>query len=146
MRVLRRAHARGVALVAEAEIRRERVAADLRPLGEAALRAHRRVGDEVHLHLGVGRDDRADVASLDDDVAVVAELALALAHHFAHGRMPRDDRHHPVDLRAADRRGDVGAGDEDAAVALEGDRVLAREFAEALAVGEVEGRASARAT
>ena len=87
-------HARGVALVAQAEVGRERVAADLRPLGEAALRAHRGIGDEIHLHLGVGRDDGADVASLDDDVALVTELALPLAHHLAHGRMARDDRHH----------------------------------------------------
>ena len=58
------------------------------------------VGDEIDLHLGVRRDDRADVASLDHDVAVAPELALPLAHHLAHGRMARDDRNHPVDAVA----------------------------------------------
>ena len=123
--------------------RRRSVASASPPIsGRSARRRCARtagIGDEIHLHLRVGRDDGADVASLDDDVALVTELALALAHHLAHRRVARDDRHHPVDLRAADRRGDVGAGDEDAAVALEGDRVLARELAEAVAVGEVEG-------
>ena len=74
-------------------------------------RAHLGVGDEVDLHLGVGRDDGADVAALDHDVAVAAELALPLAHHLAHLGVPRDDRHHPVDPRLPDRGGHVGAGD-----------------------------------
>ena len=52
--------------------------------------------------------------------------------------MPRDDRHHPVDLRATDRGSDVGSGDEDTTVGLEGDGILACEPAEALSVGEVE--------
>ena len=72
--------------LAHAQVGRERVAADLGPFREPALRAHLRIGDEVDLHLRVGRDDGADVASLDDDVAVVAELALALAHDLAHLR------------------------------------------------------------
>ena len=109
--------------------RRRSVASASPPIsGRSARRRCARtfgIGDEIDLHLRVGRDDGADVASLDDDVAVVTELALALAHDLAHLRMARDDRHHPVDLRAADRGGDVGAGDEDAAVVLEGDRVLA---------------------
>src|SRR5205823_4961960 len=58
--------------------------------------------------------------------------------HLAHLWMSRDDRHHAVDLRAADRRRDVDAVDEDALLVLERDRLLARERAEALAVGEVE--------
>ena len=104
-----------------------------------------RVGDEVDLHLGVGRDDGADVAALDHDVALAAELALPLAHHLAHLRVPRDDRHHPVDARLADRGGHVGAGDEDAAAVVEGDRVLARERAERRLVAERRARAGARA-
>ena len=59
-----------------------------------------RVGLEVDLHLGVGRDDGADVAALDHDVALVPELALALAHDLAHLGMPGDDRDEPVDLGA----------------------------------------------
>ena len=81
----------------------ERVGADAGPLGDAALRALVAVGDEVHLHLGVGSDDGADVAALDHDVAVAPELALPLAHHLAHGVMARDDGDHPVDARLADR-------------------------------------------
>ena len=75
---------RGVALVAEAQVGGERVGADLGPLGGAAAGALALVGDEVDLHVGVRRDDGADVAALDHDVALVAELALALAHHLAH--------------------------------------------------------------
>ena len=37
-----------------------------------------RVRDEVDLHLGVGADDRPDVAALDDGVADVREPALML--------------------------------------------------------------------
>ena len=86
-------HPRGVALVAHPQVGRERVGADLGPLGDAAPRAHVAVGDEVDLDLGVGRDDGADVAALDHRVALVGELALALAHDLAHLRVPRDDRH-----------------------------------------------------
>ena len=100
-----------VGLVAELEVGRERVGADLGPLGLPAPRAHRGVGDEVDLHLGLRRDDGADVAALDHDVALGAELALALAHHLAHLRVARDDRHHPVDPHLADRVGDVGVVD-----------------------------------
>ena len=60
------------------------------------------IGDEIDLHLGAWRDDRADVAALDHDVPLAAELALPVAHHVAHGRMPRDDRDHPVDPGLAD--------------------------------------------
>ena len=100
------------------------------------LRADVGIGLEIDLHLGARRDDRADVAALDHDVALRGELTLPLAHHLAHLVVARDDRDHPVDARLADRRGHVGAGDEDAAVLVEGDRVLARELAERLAVAE----------
>ena len=66
-------------------------------------RAHGRVGDEADLHLGVRHDDDADVAPLDHRVALSAELALPLAHHLAHLRMPGDDRDGRVDLGLADR-------------------------------------------
>ena len=87
-----RLHARRVALVAETQVGGERVGADAGPLGDAPLRTLVAVGDEEHLHLGVRSDDRADVAPLDHDVAVAAELALPLAHHLAHGVMARHDR------------------------------------------------------
>ena len=63
----------------------------------ARRRARARVGDEVDLDLGVRRDDGADVAALDHGVALVAELALALAHDLAHLGVAGDDRHHAVD-------------------------------------------------
>ena len=91
--VVGRLHPHAVGLVAQPEVGRERVGAD-RPAARPARRRARtvRIGDEVDLHLGVGRDDRADVAALDHGVALAAELALALAHHLAHLRVPRDDR------------------------------------------------------
>ena len=109
LRVLGGLHARPVRRVARPEIGRERVGADVGPLGLAPRGANRRIGLQVDLHLGVGRDDRADVAALDHDVALMAELALPLAHHLAHLVVARDDRHHAVDARLADRRRDVGA-------------------------------------
>ena len=96
-------HARGVALVAQAQVGGERVGADLRPLGQPPGRAHRAVGVQVDLDRGLRRDDGADVAALDHDVAVVGELLLARAHHLAHGRMARDDRDEAVDVGLADR-------------------------------------------
>ena len=92
-----------------------------------------------------GRDDGADVAALDHDVALGGELALALAHHLAHLGVARDDRNHPVDAHLPDRRGDVGVVDEDAAGRVEGDRVRAGELAERRPVAERRGRAAARA-
>src|SRR5213080_511271 len=82
-RVRSRLHACRVALVAEAEVGGERVGADAGPLRDAPLLALLPVGDQEHLHLGAGSDDRADVASLDHDVPVAPELALPLAHHLA---------------------------------------------------------------
>ena len=95
-----------------------------------------RVGDEIHLDLGLRRDDGADVAALDHDVALLAELPLPLAHHLAHRRVPRDDRDHPVDPRVADRRRDVGAGDPHAAVLVERDRLLPRQLGQQLGLAE----------
>ena len=61
------------------------------PLRARAARARTLVGDEVDLHLGVGRDDGADVAALDHGVPLAGELALALAHHVAHLLVAGDD-------------------------------------------------------
>ena len=96
----------------------------------------RPVGDEVDLDVGVRADDRADVAALDHRVALLRELALALPHDLAHLGMPRDDRHHAVDPRLADRGGDVGARDRHAPRLVELDAVLAREGAELVAAAE----------
>ena len=70
-------HARGVALVADAQIGCECVAADPGALCLAPPRTRRRIRVEVHLHLGVGRDDRADVAALDHDVPVLRRARAA---------------------------------------------------------------------
>ena len=97
------------------------------PLGRAAGGTDPLVGDEVHLHLRLRRDDGADVAALDDDVPLAPEGPLALTHHLPHLVVAGDDRDELVDVRLADRGGDVGAVDEDAALVVEPDRVLGRE-------------------
>src|SRR5581483_3482018 len=99
----RRLHALRVLLVAHAQVGRERIGADAGPLGAAPAGTLLAIGGEIDLHLGIRCDDGADVAALDDDVAVLAELALPFAHHFAHGRVAGNDGNHPVDARAADR-------------------------------------------
>ena len=47
------------------------------PVGHAPLRPLVAVGDEIHLHLSARRDDGADVAPLDHDVALVARAGAA---------------------------------------------------------------------
>jgi hypothetical protein len=71
-------------LVPRAQVGGERVGVQLGPLGKAAAGAHPGVGLEVDLHGCAGTTTGADVAALDDDVAVVGELPLAVAHHLAH--------------------------------------------------------------
>ena len=127
-----------IGLVAELEVGREGVRADLGPLGLPAQSANARVGLEIDLHLGLGGDDGADVPAFDHDVAIGAELALALAHHLAHLGVPRDHRHHAVDPNLADRVGDVGVVDQHPAVGGEDDGLLHRQPAEARPVAEVE--------
>ena len=60
----------------------------------AALGALARVGGQEDLHLGVGGDDRADVAALGDPVALGHQLALAL-DHAPRGRCARRRRATP---------------------------------------------------
>ena len=91
------------------------------------------------------RHDDADVAPLDHRVALLAERALALAHHLAHLLVPRDDRHGRVDLGLADLGGDVVAGDRDAAALAELDGVLVRERHERGHVAEVDAAGAAPA-
>ena len=134
--VLGRLHPLAVELVARTEVGRERVRADVGALGLAAPRADVGIGLQVDLHLGVGRDDGADVAPLDHDVPLMAELALPLAHHLAHLVVARDDGDHAVDARLPDRRGHVGARDRHAARLVEDHRVPARELPERLRLGE----------
>ena len=70
------------------------------------------VGREEHLDLGVGEDDRADVAALGHDVARLGCLALDREHggsHLGHGR---DGADVGVHLGRADLGGAVLAVDE----------------------------------
>src|SRR5438132_690731 len=131
-------HASGVALVTQSQVGCKGVTADLGPLGKPSLRTDLGFGDEVHLHLRVRGDDGADVASFDHDVALAAELTLTLAHHLANFRMPRDDRHEPVDASLADRRCHVRVVDPHAPTLVERDGELFCEYAERRAVAEVE--------
>src|SRR5206468_12202294 len=112
--VFSRLHAGAVAVVTGAEIGREGVGADVRPLGLAPLLAHLPFGDQVDLDVRVRADDGADVPAFDDGVAELGQLALPLAHHLAHLRVAGDDGNHAVDARLANRRGHVAAGDQDA--------------------------------
>ena len=85
----------------------KRVGADVGTLGLSPARTNRRVGLQVDLHLGVGRDDGADVTALDHCVPLLGELALAFSHDLAHLVVPRDDGNHAVDPRLTDHRGHV---------------------------------------
>ena len=85
-----------------------------------------------------GRDDRADVAPLDDDVPLGRELALPVPHHLAHLGVAGDGRDHAVDPDLPDRAGDVGPVDRHAPAGVEGDRVLACEPAEHRPVAEID--------
>ena len=140
-RVLGGPHVDGVLLVAEPQVGRERIGADPGPLRRAPGGASPLVRHEVNLYLSLRCHDRADVTPFDDDVALAPERALALSHHLAHLRVPRDDRDELVDVRLADRRRDVAAVDEDAAVLVEADRMLGRERSQL--VGQVERDAAA---
>ena len=89
--------------------------------GRSAVRRRARsacVRDQVDLHVGIRADDGADVAALDDGIAVGAELALALPHHLADPSVTRDRGDDAVDPRLADLLGHILPLDEDA-VALE---------------------------
>src|SRR5215211_2928438 len=137
--VFGRLHARGVALVAKPEVGGKRIAADVGPLELTPLRARLRIGIEVDLHVGVGRDDGADVAALDHRVAEVRELPLPAAHDDAHFRVPRDDRDEAVDLRLADRVGDVMPRDRHRPVLVQVDWVVVGELTESKPLLEIEG-------
>jgi hypothetical protein len=119
LRVRRRLHLRGVALVAEAEVGGESLLSDLGPVGRATTSALGCVRDEVDLHVGVRADDGADVAALDDGIAMGAELALALPHHLPDLGVARDRGDDAVDPGLPDLLRHILASDEDA-VALEG--------------------------
>src|SRR5439155_15324701 len=64
------------------------------------------------------------------------ELALALAHDRADGRVTGHDGHLSIDARLADRRGHVGAGDPHAAGVVERDGIRRRELTQGRAVAE----------
>ena len=110
----RRGRARRASSARAARRRRRRRA---RPRG--AARAPR-VGGEEDLDLGVGRDDRADVAALGHPVAVGEERALLRDERLAHGRVGRHARGglaRPRGVRIA--LGDVLAVEQHAVAELE---------------------------
>jgi hypothetical protein len=62
-------------------------------LGEAALGRGSRAGGDEQLHVGVGRDDGADVAAVEHRAALLlGEVALALEQRLADQRIDRDAR------------------------------------------------------
>ena len=69
-------------------------------------------GLEIDLEVGVGQDDRPDVAPGHDDPATLGERALALQEREAQLRDRRHGRHGHVDGGAADVVGVVGPVDE----------------------------------
>ena len=101
------------------------------------------VGDEEDLHLGLRRDDRADVAALDDGVPDRSPSARCRSRITSRTSGCRaTNGHEPVDLGAADRGRDVLAGDLDAPVEAERDRMLGGEPRERDAVLEVDAVAT----
>ena len=96
------------------------------------------VGEQKHLHLRSGRDDRADVASLDHGVTTDGERALPLAHDLAHLRMPRHGGNEPVDLGVPDGDGHVLAVELDEPVLPERNGMGSGDAGERGAVGEID--------
>src|SRR5205814_6551736 len=82
------------------------------------------VGDEVDLHVRLGRDDGADVAAFDDHAALLDELPLATAHDHAHLGVSSDHGHEAVDAGTADHVRDVSSVDPDSPDLVERDRSL----------------------
>ena len=82
-------------------------------LGGAAARALFERGFEIDLERRVGHDDVADVAPHHHDLSAQADRALLRAHHLAHRRVARRQRHLPLDLRAAQLPSDILPVDQD---------------------------------
>ena len=80
----------------------------MRGIGRPPPRALLGRGIEIDLHVGVRKDDRADVAAFHDDAAAGAHLPLAFDEHRPHARQARDGRRRAIDLRRADRARHVG--------------------------------------
>ena len=98
--------------VAAGEVGGHRLVVEVGDLLGAPLGPHLGIGGEVHLELGVGEHDRADVAALEHAAAVGRRpLALAPHHLGAHGRVGGHDADRPADLGAADLDGGVDAVD-----------------------------------
>src|SRR6185503_21006620 len=88
-------------------------------LGRATARPLLGVRDQERLHGGVGRDHRADVATLDDVVTGGDQRALLLEHRRAYLGVGGDRRAGARDPRVADRIADVAAvGDHPRVVVL----------------------------
>src|SRR5262249_24380557 len=133
------AEPRRVALVAATKIGDQRVPADVRTLCLTSTCANSGVRVEIDLHFGGRLDDRADVAPLDDDVTVCAELPLPLAHDLADSGVCCDHWNLSVDTGLANRGRHIGGGDPHAFVVVERHGVLHREAREL--VGAVERNA-----
>ena len=141
-------HARGVALVAQAQVGRERVGADLRAAPRPALRARsprRRRGRPSPRRPGA-----TTVPMSRPSITTSPSLRRARAGARASPRAPRGGARRPGP--AGRCRGsriaavDVVAGDPDAALVVERDRVLARELGRARPPSSGDARAAARAT
>ena len=76
------------------------------------------IGRQVDLDLGVREDDRADVASLGDDVALLAHRTLQRYHRRADRGNCGDRRDGVVNLGRANGGGDIVAIGKDGLAAL----------------------------
>ena len=85
----------------------------------AAARALRRVGGQIDLDLGAGRDDRGDVAALGDPVAVGEDALLLLHERLADRGVGGDARGGLGHPRLADALRHVLAVEQHAVAELE---------------------------
>ena len=102
-----------VARIALCDRRRDLLVAQVGDLLVPPLRPHLGVGGQVHLELGVGEDDRPDVATFDDAAASrLSPRALTPAHLGAHVGVRGDDAHGAGHLGPPDLDARVDAVDE----------------------------------
>ena len=79
----------------------------------AALAAGLRRSIEEDFYIGVGKNDRPDVAAFHDHAAAAAEIALEFDHPRANVGMNADARGSLGNVGIADAFGDVGAVEKD---------------------------------
>ena len=87
---------------------------------EAAQAAHLGGRVQENLHLGLGKDDRADIAALHDDSALGDQFLLHLDHPGANGRMNTHARGGIGDGLIAQQAGHVLTVEQDAIALLAG--------------------------